>query len=185
MKHGKRWSLVPIIGLGMIHAGASAKMPSVGVSGPNGEVIVYERRADGIHIRVCENKMFTQREFESEIEAGCKLAAGTAEVILSEKDFRDSVKTRLSQIDQSRLSSEHAALLEKSLTDLPNLDAMQKELLELQAQLKKLEELKVENIQTYDLAQETGSARWMHQLKRQTTLSAAAATGSKIPSGTQ
>jgi hypothetical protein len=68
---------------------------SIGLIGPNGEVISYEKEGDSIRLRVC-----AKNTLKDEIESGfgCKLADGTSEVVLSEKDFRGLISVSLGKI---------------------------------------------------------------------------------------
>lgn len=150
--------LIALTGFGMLLNTASAHAGSVGVFGPNGEVISYEKKSDGIHVRVCQKNSLTS---EIESDSGCTLAEGTSEVVLSEKDFRTLVKTRIARIDKSALSAAQKTILERALTDLPSLDAkrqqlknLQAQLKKIQAQLKRLDAFKGENPHDYDLNEE-------------------------------
>lgn len=129
------------------HAASPLVLASIGLFGPNGEVISYEKEGNTIHLRVCQKNTLAS---EISADQGCQLADGTSEVVMSESDFRGLVNTGLAKIDKSQLSQQQKTLLERDLTDLPSLDDKRKQLGELQKQLQRLEDFKAQNPQDYD-----------------------------------
>ncbi|MEK6706058.1 MAG: hypothetical protein AAB116_17835 [Candidatus Poribacteria bacterium] len=117
-------------------------LPGLGIIGPNAEVIVYEKKSDGFHIRICK-----ENSLESKIESasGCTLAEGTYEVVMEEKAFNNFIKLGLARIDKDRLSEGERAQLELALTDPTNHNDKRSRLAELEAKLKENQDFKLEH----------------------------------------
>ncbi|MFN7685255.1 MAG: hypothetical protein ACK5QT_07580, partial [Oligoflexia bacterium] len=136
-----RSKLLNILGVGSIFATGSlmaatahAVLPQVGVYGPQGQRIAFERTGPK------GSQLITIREFEpltdsSEIEAKSRV---TREIQMPETVFREFVKLRLESMDQSMLTADQRELVRLSLIKV-SLAEEEKRFDELKNALKRIE----------------------------------------------
>ena len=131
----------------------TATFAGVELIGPAGEVISYKMVDGKIQLRLC-----AQYASQSEVESGsgCRLAEGTDVITIDPADFRGMVQQGLHSLSlaPNSLSDDQRALLERELTDIPDLSDKQAERTRLRARLARLESFKEENPDDYDPAQE-------------------------------
>ena len=156
-----RSKLLNILGVGSIFATGSlmaatahAVLPQVGVYGPQGQRIAFERTGPK------GSETITIREFElltneSEIEAKSRV---TRELNISESSFRELLKSKLESMDQSVLTAEQKKLLSRSLFGDSRFANEKNAFIGLKMALERIE----------TALKEEGPAEYLNELKRTT-----------------